>query len=333
MTANPPVDREYLQGWGLHATSSPLYHHLVTVIAGDDELLRVINRIPNRPPPNLLFGAVHFLMLGGVDHPLKQFYASLVPSASPPSGADIAFRDFVLDREEEIVGIGEERFTQTNECRRCVALLPGVMEAGLGSFHLIEIGASAGLNLGLDRYSYSWSDLRWGPESPVRLEAESRGESPSLRDIEILSRVGLDLNPINPSDADDRRWLEALIWPEHEERRHRLRAALELVQNLEVTLIAGDAVTTLEGVIAGLASGEPAVIMDSFSLNQFTDESREELDRIVQQARGVRRVGRVSLEPRRDDASASLRVDDGSGWRDLGRCQHHGEWLELYARP
>lgn len=333
MTADPPVTADYLSRWRLHAESSPLYHHLVEVIAGDAELLRVINRISHPPPPNLLFGAVHYLLLEGPGSDLRSFYRSLVPDPRPPRDSGLPFREFVLDNEEEIVHIGNTRFTQTNECRRCVSLLPGVMSVGLGGFHLIEIGASAGLNLALDQYQYAWGGLHWGPRGGVRLETELRGEPPGLRDIEVKRRVGLDLHPVDPARADDRRWLEALIWPEHEDRRRRLRAAVEQARQLDIELVAGDAASTLAPAMAELPDRDPVVVMDSFSLNQFPEESRRQIDEIVEAERRGRLVARVSLEPAVADASALLRVEKGDGWVDLGRMQHHGEWVEFYALP
>ncbi len=322
-----------MRSWGAHALTSPLYHHLVDVISEDAELLRVINLIPNWPPPNLLFGAVHYLLLRGVEHDLSGFYRSVVSDPKPPERAGPAFRDFVLTHEDEIERLGRERYTQTNECRRCVALLPAVMATGLQRFHLVEIGASAGLNLVMDQYRYAWDALEWGPDSAVRLETESRGEPPTLEDFEVLSRTGLDLHPIDPSDPDDRRWLDALIWPEHVGRRLRLVSAIELVQGFDVRLVAGDATETLETAISTLPSGEPLVVMDSFSLNQLSSEGRSRIDSIVAEGRLSREIGRVSLVPNGDHESALLRVDAGDGWRDLGRSQHHGEWISLYARP
>ena len=333
MSADPPVTPEYLRNWGLHAESSPLYHHLIEVIAEDAELLRVMNRIGHRPPPNLLFGAVHYLLLEGKADQLGTFYPSLVPTPRPPDEADGAFRDFVLAHEEEIVRLGNTRFTQTNECRRCVSLLPGVMSVGLGRFHLIEIGASAGLNLALDRYRYAWGGLQWGPDGGVLLETELRGKPPQLHEIEVLSRIGLDLHPVDPGRENDRRWLEALIWPEHEDRRRRLKAALELATRMDMELVAGDAVDTLEPALERLPGVDAVVVMDSFSLNQLSEGGRQRIDEIVDSQRATRQVGRVSLEPMSADAAAVLRTDTGGGWRELAQMQHHGEWVEFYALP
>ena len=208
------------------------------------------------------------------------------------------------------------------------------MHAPFDSFHLIDLGTSAGLNLAIDRYHYRLGSQEWGPGSPVLLEAESMGADPELRDIELLSRVGLDLNPIDPADPAERTWLEALVWPEHAARRVRLRAALKLVGGLPVRFVAGDAVTTLGDVLAGLPEDEPAVVMNSFAFAQFTEEQRQRVEEIVAEARKSRPIHRVSMEVLiKEDDWARLITDDGSGRQEIGQAHPHGEWIELYARP
>ena len=325
---------ESVRQWAGYAGDSPLYVHLSEVIAGDDDLLRVLNRIEHKPAPNILFAAVQLLLSGEPGHELSAYYPNLAPRPFPLERAGEPFRRFVLDRESEIVAIGKARYTQTNEARRCVALLPAVWEAPFDRFHLVDVGTSAGLNLALDRYRYRWGDSEWGPDSPVVLTTESRGMTPRARDVEVLSRVGIDLNPIDPEDPVERLWLESLVWPEHHERRDRLRASLQVARSVPIDFVAGDALTALPGVYDRLPAGEAVVVMDSFVLNQLTDDLRQQFEDVSVDERRRRPVHRVSLEPvgDRSDASA-LTVDSGHGPRQIGWAHHHGEWLDLYARP
>ena len=327
----PPVTEEYMRDWGKHTHGSPLYAKLVEVVAEDPELLRVMNRIRHLPPPNLMFGAVQYMLMDGDDGDLAAHYRSIVDDPAPHEGVGPKFRSFVLAHEEEIVEIGNTRYTQTNECRRCVALLPMVTMAEFRAFHLIDVGASAGLNLGLDRYGYRYGDEEWHPDAEPLLEAESRGGSPELAEIEVLSRTGLDVNPLDPADESSRRWLDALIWPEHVERRARLRSALAMVASLDIDMVAGDALDTLPKALDMLPAGEPAVVMSAFTLNQLDVAQRDDLDSIVSGARAARPIHRVSMEVLdMADDWARLVVDDGNGPLTVGQAHPHGEWIELY---
>lgn len=322
-----------MRNWGKHTHSAPLYAHLVGVIADSPVLLAIINQITHRPQPNMLFAGVQYLLAEDRDNELAGFYGSLSDPPEPPEEAGEPFTHFVTENAAALIEIGNTRYTQTNECRRCVALLPLVLMSGFDSFHLIDLGTSAGLNLAMDLYSYRFDDLSWGPESSVVLKTEVRGVTPSLREFTVLSRTGLDLNPINPQAADDRRWLEALVWPEHEERRNRLVAALDLLSDVETALIGGDALETLGPVLAALPPGEPAVVMNSFALLQLDEQQRLRIEEIADEARTSRPVFRASMELLHIEESTQLSVDDGLGATVVGGAHPHGEWIEFYARP
>lgn len=332
---SPGLTPHDLRVWSRYASSSPLYLELVYIIADNPDLLSVLNEMENLPRPNMLLAGVQYLLMKDPSHSLARHYPNIGDENGPERELARDFRHFVAEHHDELVEIGRTRYTQTNECRRCTALLPAIWYTGLESFHLIDVGASAGLNLHLDRYRYRWGDVGWGPpESPVHLEAESLGAGIIPEDIHVLSRTGLDLNPVDPGDPDEKLWLTALIWPEHEHRRKRLSAALDLVASHSTELVAGDAVDTLGPTFAGLPPGEPAVVMHAFALNQFSQETRHEFASRLEAERGTRPVTEVWLEAMGlDDGSAALAIDDGSGLRELGRAHPHGEWVELYARP
>lgn len=268
-------------------------------------------------------------MAKGAGENLARFYPSMTDNPRPVDDAGPPFRRFVLDHSDEILEIGRTRFTQTNECRRCVALLPVVWMSPFERFHLVDVGTSAGLNLGLDRYRYSWDGVSWGPADGVPLHAESRGADPVPREIEVLSRIGLDRNPIDPSEPEERLWLKSLIWPEHHERRVRLEAALAAMESLEVEFVAGDFEDTIEGVLRGLPEGEPVVLMNSFSLG-FDGDAFDFVASAVGSERAHREIFRISMEVRVGvDTWPELVVDDGTGPRTVGKAHHHGYWIDL----
>ena len=329
------VTPDQLKHWGKRAHGSPLYHSLANSIADDPELMDVIRKIDHRPQPNLLFGAVQFLLMRGQESVLTEHYASLVDHPRPPEEAGRPFKQFVLDNEQWIVDIANTRYTQTNEIKRCAALLPAVWETGLESFHLIEIGASAGLNLAMDLYRYRWSEVEWGPgDSSVLLDAGSRGGRVNPRGFLAMSRTGLDLNPIDVDDEDDRDWLMALIWPEHHDRRARLRSALEIVATVPIEMVPGDASETLIDVVTSLPAGDPVIVMNSMVLIQFDRAQREALYEAVEVSSQDRILRRVSFEfLAAGDDWVTISADQGRGLAQIGKAHPHGEWIELYARP
>ena len=325
---------DQVRKWARYVETSPLYLHLSEVIAGDPELMRVLNRIEHTPEPNILFAGVQFILSREGGGRLGFHYPNFAGDDAPIEGVAAPFKEFVLAHEEELCEIGRTRYTQTNECRRCVALLPAIWITGVERFHLVDVGTSAGLNLLIDYYHYRWDGVTWGADSPVELVTENRGAPVTPREVEILSRTGLDLHPVDPADEGDRRWLEALIWPEHRDRRERLRAALEVAQTVDIELIVGDAIELLGPTIQRLPREEPVVVMHSFVLNQFHPAARESLGEILAECRTRRVVHQISMEALDPgDPTAALAVDSGSGLERVARAQPHGEWLELYARP
>lgn len=151
------------------------------------------------------------------------------------------------------------RRTQTNEAARCALLLPLLARiAGEGRpLALLEVGASAGLCLQPDRYSYRYRyadgtthevDPAAG-RSRVLIDCDVAGDVPLPTQMpEVVWRAGLDLDPLDPTDPGTVDWLETLIWPEHEDRRARLRAAIALARQDPAPVHRGDLLTDLRTV-------------------------------------------------------------------------------------
>ena len=158
-----------------HETAtSPLYNRFCQGIAADPEVLAIAAHArKGQPTPNMLFGAVHYLLLKDPSHPLAAFYPDLSGPAKPEANPYPAFHDFCLDHRAEIEGMLKTRLVQTNEVRRCACLLPAFglagQWAGEKGLALVEIGTSAGLNLLWDCYGYDYGPARrYGdPNSPV----------------------------------------------------------------------------------------------------------------------------------------------------------------------
>jgi hypothetical protein len=217
--------------------TSPLYEKLARGVADDPDLLALADEIPPKcGTPNILFAAVHWHLLGGVSHPLADYYPSVTDD--PKSGTPFpAFWAFCAEYEDKLLPLLRNRRTQTNAVRRCTALFPAFShvpnEVNGEPLALVELGPSGGLNLCWDRYRYDYGNAgRYGTGECV-LDAEIRGEtSPPLPEEfpRVASRVGIDLNPLDVQDETDARWLLALVWPEHGDRHRLLRRATNVAR-------------------------------------------------------------------------------------------------------
>lgn len=324
--------------------TSPLYEALAARIAEDRDLLKLCCAVrPNQLPANMLFGAVHCLLQQGADHPLRAFYPSLAASPRPPAEAFPAFRDFCRTQADAIGAILRRRGVNTNEVARCAVLLPGFHRiAGHGGepLHLVEIGCSAGLNLRWDAYAYDYGGGRcYGDAaSPLVIGCELRGSRrPALPDqLPVIGRrIGVDLAPLDPEDADDAAWLRALIWPEHKARAKRLGAAIALSHARPVDLRTGDGVAQLSGIVRGLPKGGTVCVFHSFAVIQFAKEQRAAFEAGLTEFGLVRPVYRLGLEwdPAAEEPRLRLyQYANGQAETELlARCDAHGAWMEWLA--
>lgn len=329
---------------------SPVYERLCAVIVDDETLLDVASEAsPGQPVPNLLFGAVHAILDGHRDAALAAYYPSCGGYRAPDGELAEAFREFVLAHRGSVEELLRTRLVQTNEVRRSAVLFPVfatvAREGGEAPLALIEVGASAGLNLLFDRYAY-WYDrggtdtLAGAPSSTLTLECEARGtELPVDRVPEVVSRLGLDLNALDVRSEDDMRWLRSLVWPEHETRRRVLEAATEVAREHPPEVRTADVFEVLPSAIAAAPAGARAVVFATFVLNQFSAEMRERLRALLLEASRAREVHVVVVGfgewfngQRRDPGSApvilaTLRGGRGT-WRQLAVADPHGWWID-----
>ncbi len=165
------------------------------------------------------------------------------------------FKRFVLDHADDVFDVIAHRRTQTNEPGRCATLLPafGLARQPLA---LIEVGAAGGLCLQPDRYGYDYRDgvIRGHTSSPVVIRCVLPGRRPTLPPaVEVAWRAGVDQVPVDVTDDDQVRWLQACVWPDQPDRLARLRAAVNLARTDPPRIIEGDLVDTLPS----LASSAP----------------------------------------------------------------------------
>ena len=341
------VDFEELAGWA--EESSPLYAAICEIVVDDAALQSLAAHVPEgRATANVFLAAVQYLLLRGADHPLAEYYPSVVDDARAPDDdlAD-ALRDFCRTYEAELIPILETRHTQTNAVRRCVALYPAfcaVAEEVDGPIALVELGPSAGLNLLFDRYRYEFEGTAVGAtgprivgadESPVTITTDVRGESaPPLADDPpaVHSRVGIDLNPMVVTDEEDAAWLQALVWPEQTDRRRVLEGAIEMAQDDPPRLVEGDMIETLPMVLDEVPAEIPVVVYSTLVLYQVPEAVREELTELLETRMTDRPIHWLSGDGIYGDSDGITlewtRLVDGEPATELlGAFEQHGEWV------
>jgi hypothetical protein len=237
---------------------SPRYEEWALGVAADPDLCARIAALPTaKQQVNLVFGAAR---LHGA-----------------PLGPWTQARDWMRERWDELVPTILARATQTNEAGRCATLLPVLADIP-GPLALLEVGASAGLCLVPDRYGYRYETAAGtvgiGTDAAVVLPCSLSGAEPPQRRPDVVWRAGIDLNPLDAGDPDDRAWLEALVWPEHEDRRARLTAASAVVADDPPRIVRGDLVAQLPALAAQAPPDATLVVFHTAVLVYLSTDDR-----------------------------------------------------------
>lgn len=239
--------------------SSPIYEQLALTVASSTELLSFLESLPyERQQPNLFLAAVRHV--AGV----------------PRDGS--AMEEIVRTNTSRIREVMLTRTTQTNEPARCAVIVP-VLAALKQPLALIEVGASAGLCLLLDRYAYDYGRRRLEPSLPsatpipvVRCIADHA--TPMPRSLPAIAwRYGLDLNPLDVNSPTETAWLETLVWPGQEHRVQLLRAAIEIARANTPPVSQGNLLTDLPAVLALAPKGIQLVVYHSAVLGYVPSQS------------------------------------------------------------
>jgi hypothetical protein len=327
--------------------NAPLYEQFALGISRDDELKQFASGVRSgQPPGNILFAAVHYLLLRGADHKLRGFFPNLNAGIDPPdpTAAFPVFRDFIEKHRDEMTPLIRTRVTNTNEVGRSALLHAGFrVLAGMAGepLHLVEIGPSAGLNLVWDRYAVRYetetgSILAGEGNAPLILKTALRGDKrpPAGTTPMVASRIGLERDTVDLSRQEERDWLKALVWPDHIARFANLERALAINATDPPTIRKGDALELLPEALAVIPPTEAACVYHSLVTYQFPEEKRAALDDMLVAASLRRPVWRLSFEGTRSgDAPLILyRYRDGQREKHLlALCQPHGAWMEWRA--
>lgn len=243
------------------ALGSPFTADLLTCFADDFEARGPIHALcvnwPGNPRKDALglrlCGALHYAVLAGDAPDLAARYPAASPTWSMAAIWPLA-RAWLQANHDAVTKFIQSP-PQTNETRRSIILLPGFLDIATRfnqPLHLLELGASAGLNQNWDRFSYTTEQWQRPGSSAVSLSTDWRGPPPPHIDaqIEIGSRSACDLNPIDLTQAHKRLQLKSYTWPDQAERLARLDAAIELARETQVKVDKANAVDWLAAKLA-----------------------------------------------------------------------------------
>lgn len=322
-----------------------LYWHLTRAMADDLEeggpTARIVAGHLDAPPGAVvqlrLLAALFRVVLRGEAPGLEQWYPCLGGRADPATAWPVV-REVLAAQEGRLRGELDVA-PQTNEPGRAVALLVGLREAltrhGASRVRLLEVGASAGVNLLPDHYRFVGHGWAAGPEdSPcVVVGAGAPGFEPVP--FEVAERRGCDLHPVDASTPEGALRLRSFVWPFMLERHARLNGALEVLAAHPVRVEEEAAGVWLETVLAEpVEPGVLTVVWQSVTRQYWPDAERERVDAAVAAARRRLPLAYVTMEPpaagghRVTDHSAELPLIEVDGVA-VGRCGFHGPPVTL----
>jgi hypothetical protein len=332
---------------------SPLGIALMRGAASDLEHGGVVSRLfdgihtpPGSVPALRLLAALHWLVLAGRAPQLAAHYPS-AGGTQPPAGAWPVAAAGLRERFDEV----RERLTltvQTNEPGRAAALYGALLwltERRPLPVSLLEIGASGGLNLLVDRFAYRVGGKVLGDGgSPLVFEEPWVGVpaadlTAAARALRIVRRTGCDLAPLRLASTDDRLTLRSYLWPDEPDRLARIDAALAVADTHPPAVVACPAEQWLPRVLGTPRAGELTVIWQSVMRQYVPDDVWAAIERAVQDA-GRAATARtpltwLSMEPG-DDPQAGVvvgaRTWPGGDCHVLAHAGYHGPPVRWQVR-
>lgn len=310
------------------ALGSPLYASLLEASASDvvdgGPAWLVLERFAEEPGASALtlrlMGAAHRLVLLDILPDLARHYPS-TGGDGDAAAAWPAFRKALADHHDEIQTL-VARGCQTNEVGRTAALLGGFLEVAHRTgkpLRILEIGASAGLNLRWDRYRYESGELAWGdPASPVRFQNVFEVPPPLNRDAVVVERSGCDINPIDPTTDEGALTLRSFVWADQIGRLALLDGAIELAREMPVEVERLGGAMFLERELAAERKDVATVVYHSVVMQYVEEAERDRIAALIAEA-GVFHLrmepGHQTMEVRLDAELLGTAHAHGTGVR------------------
>ncbi len=320
------------------------------VLRDDPDLLALAATIPDDKLPPLLFeAAATYLVLELEPQPLRSWFPRVGEPQSPlGSEFNEAYRSFCLDQRERLLELCESHRYQMTEVGRCAHVVPALAEVAHDGrdIALVDLGTGAGLALQLDSYRYRY--LRGDQEvasvgderSPVLIETELRGLSvPPIpaRLPRVVSRVGVDIEPMDIGDTAVRSWLAACV-PQEVGAVTRFASAARLASEHRTPMVRGDASEVLPSVLGQVSPETLVCLIDTYVHVFFPPAELERFRASVDELGAKRDLDWISIDPlvpmggEADSSVLGLPVPDeliGRGKREgifgvVGRLSYRG---------
>jgi hypothetical protein len=317
--------------------SSDLYETLSIKIADDEEMLQLASHArEGQPVPNLFLGVVHYLLVKGSNHPLGKYYQSIRNNVENNDELFNCFKHFCNQKKDKIISLLQTKIVQTNEVRRCAYLYPTFgysYEQVKKPLALIEIGTSAGLQLYCDQYRYSYdnNETVFGEQcSKVHITAEIKGgNSPVIPKISppVAKRIGIDLHINDLTDEEDYLWLNALIWPEHMDRRALFEKAATYVKQNPPTLVEGDGVELLPKLVSEISADYAICVFHTHVANQMPLETKKKLLKEIKAIGDNRDIFHVYNNMQDRDLHLDYFINGKEVNKVVGQTDGHGRWF------
>ncbi|MGB3716435.1 MAG: DUF2332 family protein [Candidatus Promineifilaceae bacterium] len=348
---------------------SPLYSRLFGVIASwlsaeeaeDDPLviwlLKTARGRGTLDVTLLLAAGLHRDVLAGEDPvaELARYYPTAGGDLSPVApGFERTLQETILARSESLAGFIRRANVQTNETGRGLCwLLPSIL-VGWPSVHLVDLGASAGLNLVADLRSFRLVD---GEDEEVFIDighgmtvqsVTSCGNASGLferlenRRLPVIeSRTGCDAAPFKLVTKDDEIALKSFIWGDQPERMDRLCEGIDAYRQAQdsaapVSVYRCDLPQDLSRFLESCLPAHPSipvVIYNTYMTTYLADKGRSFVNEIGHWASQLKNpVLWLQWEPARD-----WRRPPVEGWiawtADLWQEESYQRWRLGWVHP
>lgn len=233
-----------------------------------------------------LTGALHHAALCDPDGLLARAYPEQRRNWNLDQVWEIA-RDHLVEHRSEVADF-LRYVPQTNEVRRAIVLLTGfltVMQKYDVAFDMLELGASAGLNLSWDRLDYRTASWSYGTDGAATIDTEWHGRPPPLEVVpRVRSRAACDLHPLDVRDQAQRRRLRAYVWADQLERLARFDAAAALTAASGIEVQRADAAEWLRAQLQARRPGAGTIVYHSVFLQYPPQETRAEIAALIEEA-------------------------------------------------